>query len=404
MVWNAFGIALREIRRNLVRAALTVLGVVIGVAAVVVMVTLGDGATASVTDQVKSLGSNLIVARPGRGLGPGSTSSAPGFEAADAAAIVDAVPEASAAVPVRNLSVTAVYLQENWSTQAVGSTVDYFEVAGWSLASGRFFTEAEARAARPVCVLGSSLAATLFGQLEPLGAEVRLKTLSCRVVGVLETKGQGAMGNDQDDVVVLPLTTLERRLAGRVGRRDISTLMISARDGVSTDRVVQSVAVVLRERRGIAANEDDDFSVIDTEQIAATLGATTRILTMLLGAVAAVSLLVGGIGIMNIMLVSVTERTREIGIRMAIGALPREVRWQFMVESVVLSVVGGLVGIALALVGSIALADLMGIPFRFGTRINLIAFAFSAAVGVLFGFMPARRAARLDPIEALRHE
>jgi putative ABC transport system permease protein len=403
MLWSTLGIALREIRRNLLRGFLTVLGVVIGVAAVVIMVSLGQGATESVTSQVESLGSNLVMAIPGRGMGPAG-GSAPDFRLSDATAVAEGVTGVRAVAPVRILGANAVYLQEDWSTQAVGSTVDYFSVAGWTMAEGRTFNEAEYRAARPVCVLGETLVEELFGQQQPLGARIRLKSMSCEVVGVLEGKGQGAMGQDQDSVVVLPLSTLQRRLAGRVGSRDVDRMMISVRDGASTDRVVREATELLRERRGIRAGEDDDFSVLDTKEIADALSATTEILTLLLGAVAAVSLLVGGIGIMNIMLVSVTERTREIGIRMSIGALPREVLLQFLVEAVVLSVIGGLVGLVLALGGSYVLAQFMGIPFIFDPQINLVAFAFSAAVGVVFGFAPARRAAQLDPIEALRFE
>lgn len=403
MLWNALSIALREIRRNLLRGFLTVLGVVIGVAAVVIMVSLGQGATESVTSQVENLGSNLVMAIPGRGMGPGGGSAA-NFRLSDATAVAENVTGIRALAPVRIQGVNAVYLQEDWSTQAVGTTVDYFDVAGWTFAEGRGFSEAEVTGARPVCVLGATLVEELFGQQDPLGARIRLKSMSCEVVGTLEGKGQGAMGQDQDSVVVLPLSTLQRRLAGRVGSRDVDRMMISVRDGVSADRVVRDATAVLRERRGIRAGEDDDFSVLDTKQIADALSSTTQVLTLLLGAVAAVSLLVGGIGIMNIMLVSVTERTREIGIRMSIGALPREVLLQFLVEALVLSLVGGLVGLMLALAGSYTLAQAMGIPFIFDPEINLVAFAFSAAVGVVFGFAPARRAAQLDPIDALRFE
>ncbi|MEM6797221.1 MAG: ABC transporter permease [Acidobacteriota bacterium] len=403
MLWEALGIALREIRRNLLRGFLTVLGVVIGVAAVVTMVTLGQGATASVTSQVESLGSNLVMAVPGLGLGP-SGSSAPAFQMSDVTTIADSVDGVRAAAPLRTLGVKAVYLQSDLSTQAVGTTPEYFSVAGWTFAEGRAFTEAEYLGARPVCVLGATLVDDLFGSQDPVGAQIRLKGLACEVVGTLEGKGQGAMGQDQDSVVVVPLTTLQRRLAGRLGSHDVDRIMISASDGASAVRIVSETTQILRERRGIRDGEDDDFSVLDTKQIADALGSTTQILTLLLGAVAAISLLVGGIGIMNIMLVSVTERTREIGIRMSIGALPREVLLQFLVEALVLSLVGGVAGLLIALVGSYALAGVMGIPFAVDPGINLLAFAFSAAVGVIFGFAPARRAARLDPIDALRFE
>ena len=403
MLWNALGIALRELRRNLVRGFLTVLGVVIGVAAVVIMVSLGNGATESVTSQVENLGSNLVMAIPGRGMGPGG-GAAPGFRLSDVTAVAESAAGIKAVAPVRLLNLTAIYLQKDWSTQALGSTKDYFSVGGWVMAEGRQFTDAEYLGARPVCVIGHTLVEELFGQQNPLGAHIRLKGLSCRVVGVLKAKGQGAMGQDQDSIVVLPLTTLQRRLAGRVGNRGVDRMMITVRDSASAERVVRDVTEIIRERRGIRDGEEDNFSVLDTKQIADALSSTTEILTLLLGAVAAISLLVGGIGIMNIMLVSVTERTREIGIRMAIGALPREVLMQFLVEALVLSLAGGLIGIILALVVSYVLAQAMGIPFIFDPEINLIAFGFSAAVGVIFGFAPARRAARLDPIDALRFE
>ena len=403
MFWEALGIALREIRRNLVRAFLTVLGVVIGVAAVIVMVSLGSGATESVTSQVESLGSNLVIANPGRSMGPGGSSAA-NFQLSDAEAIAERAGSVEAVAPLRSLGVNVVYLQEDWSAQAMGTTVDYFSVSNWTLDQGRLFTEAEGRAARPVCVLGETLVEELFGAQDPIGAQIRLKSMSCEVIGTLVGKGQGAMGNDQDNVVVLPLSTLQRRLAGRSGSRDVSMIMMSARDGVSSDRVVGEVAEILRERRGIREGEDDDFSVLDTQQIAETLSSTSRILTLLLGAVAGISLLVGGIGIMNIMLVSVTERTREIGIRMSIGALPGEVMLQFLVEAVMLSALGGLVGILLAGSSSYLLSQALDIPHSFDPQIYLVAFTFSAAVGVLFGFVPAKRAAGLDPIDALRHE
>lgn len=403
MLFNAFFLALREIRRNVLRAVLTTLGIVIGVAAVITMVTLGQGATVSVTDQVKSLGSNLVVVRPGRALGPMAGGGAANFKISDAEAIAT-LAGVRAVAPTSNKPVSIVYLQENWSTTATGSTPDYFAVASWTLTAGRAFTDAEYRTGRPVCVIGSTLKKELFGQQQPLGAKIRVKNLNCEVIGVLGAKGQGAMGNDQDDTLVLPLTTLQRQLAGTGGNQEVGIILVSAKEGRSTDKLVQDIASLLRERRNIQPREDDDFSVLDTKQIAATLSSTTRIMTLLLAAVAAVSLVVGGIGIMNIMLVSVTERTREIGIRLAIGALPGEVLLQFLVEAVVLSAVGGLIGIALAFVATLGISRMTGLPFRFDPEINAVAFLFSAAVGVIFGFMPAKRAARLDPIDALRHE
>ncbi|MFZ5513313.1 MAG: ABC transporter permease [Pseudomonadota bacterium] len=402
MLWNTLLLALRSIRRNLMRSFLTILGIVIGVAAVITMVTLGNGATQAISDQVSSLGSNLLIVRPGQRLGPGSdTAGAPNFRLADAEAIAEQISSVQAVAPTANRGVTVVYGAENWSTNITGSTNAWFQTGKWTLASGRLFNEAEERGGKAVCVIGETIRRELFGSLSPLGLNLRVKNFSCEVIGLLVSKGQSAFGSDQDDVVVMPLRTVQRRLTGT---QDVSGLRISVREGASIDQAKRQVALLLRERRNIAENEDDNFSVLDTRQITETLSGTTRVMTTLLGAVAAVSLLVGGIGIMNIMLVSVTERTREIGIRLAIGALEREVLLQFLIEAVVLSSLGGLVGILLATGASIGLAQLMKVPYIFSPGINLLAFLFSAAIGVIFGFFPARRAAQLDPIEALRHE
>jgi len=400
MLWNTLLLALRAIRRNLMRSFLTTLGIVIGVAAVITMVTLGNGATQSVSDRISSMGSNLLMLVPGQRFGPGSEGAAK-FKTADVEAIRGQIGAAKHVAPVINASATAVYQAENWSTSISGSNDDYFEAGGWELASGRVFTESEQRSGRAVCVLGETVREKLFGRQNPVGADVRIKQFSCEVIGLLKSKGQSAMGTDQDDTIVMPLRTVQRRLAGS---QDVGLLMISVHDGASIDAVKEQLTLLMRERRNIGESEDDDFQVMDTRQIAETLTGTTKILTMLLGAVAAVSLLVGGIGIMNIMLVSVTERTREIGIRLSIGALEREVLLQFLIEAVVLSSLGGFVGIVLATAASIFLAALMGIPYLFDPGINLLAFLFSAAIGVIFGYFPARRAASLNPIDALRHE
>jgi putative ABC transport system permease protein len=400
MLWNTLLLALRAIRRNLMRSFLTILGIVIGVAAVVTMVTLGQGATRSVSDQISSMGSNLLMIRPGQRFGPGSDSAA-SFKLADVEAIRNQINAASMVAPVVTKSATAVYQANNWSTVINGSNNDYFPAGNWVLAAGRTFNDAEQRSGKAVCVIGDTVREKLFGRQNPIGADIRIKQFSCSVIGLLKPKGQSAMGTDQDDTVVMPLRAVQRRLAGSL---DINRLMISVREGASIDAAKKQLTLLLRERRNILESEDDDFRVMDTRQIAEALTGTTKILTMLLGAVAAVSLLVGGIGIMNIMLVSVTERTREIGIRLAIGALERDVLLQFLIEAVVLSSLGGVIGIALATVASIGLAGVMQVPFLFNPGINLLAFLFSAAIGVIFGYFPARRAARLDPIEALRHE
>lgn len=401
MIWNTFFLALREIGRNVMRSALTMLGIVIGVAAVVTMVTLGNGATASVSQQISSLGTNLLIAVPGQRMGMGSRSAAPAFKVADADAIAAQLQTVSSVAPTVSASLTVVAGAKNWKTSITGSTNDYFKAGNWMLASGRVFMESEERAGKSVCILGDRVRSALFGTGDPLGEDLRLQTFSCQIVGTLRPKGQSAMGRDQDDVVVVPLRLVQRRINGNT---DVSTLMVSARDGVDTGRVKTQLESLLRERRKIPEGQDDNFNVMDTKQIADTLSGTTRIMTLLLGAVAGVSLLVGGIGIMNIMLVSVTERTREIGIRLAIGAREHEVLLQFLIEAVALSAVGGLIGIALAGAASVGLSAFMNLPYAFDWQINLLSFLFSALIGVLFGYMPARRAARLNPIDALRHE
>ena len=400
MLWNTLLLSLRAITRNVLRSFLTILGVVIGVAAVITMVTLGKGATRSVSDQISSMGSNLLMLRPGQRFGPGADV-APNFKLADVEAIRTQITSIDAVAPVASLSVTAVYQARNWSTIVNGSTNDYFRAGNWEIVSGREFSETEERSGRAVCVIGETVRSNLFGTQNPVGSDIRIKQFSCEVVGLLKAKGQSAMGSDQDDTVIMPLRTVQRRLTGT---QDVSRLTVAVREGASIDAAKEQLVLLMRERRNIAENEDDNFRVMDTRQIAETLTGTTRILTMLLGAVAAVSLLVGGIGIMNIMLVSVTERTREIGIRLAIGALEREVLLQFLIEAVVLASLGGLIGLALAAGASMTIARMMGIPYLFDPLTNILSFLFSAAIGVIFGYFPARRAAQLDPIDALRHE
>jgi putative ABC transport system permease protein len=402
MIWNTLLIALREIRRNLLRSFLTILGIVIGVSAVITMVTLGNGATQAVSAQVSSLGSNLLMVMPGQRLGPGSgAAGAPPFKVADVDAVKAQIAGLAAVAPVVSSQVTVIADGKNWSTGITGSDNDWFHAGAWKVVAGRAFNDSEVRAGSAVCVIGQRVRKELFGIRTPIGDSLRVKQFSCEIVGLLGAKGQSGMGRDQDDVVVMPLRTVQRRLTGNP---DVRSLMVSVKDGVSTSKVQKQLELLLRERRHIAENEQDNFNVMDTKQIAETLSSTTKVLTGLLGAVAAVSLLVGGIGIMNIMLVSVTERTREIGIRLAIGALEREVLMQFLIEAVVLSSLGGVIGIVLATLASIGLSGLMQVPYVFDPGINLLAFGFSAAIGVIFGYFPARRAARLDPIEALRHE
>ncbi|BAO28311.1 antimicrobial peptide ABC transporter permease [Sulfuritalea hydrogenivorans sk43H] len=402
MLLNALLLALRAIRRNLMRSFLTVLGIVIGVGAVITMVTLGNGATRMVSDQISSLGINLLILRPGQQLGPGRESAgAANFRLTDVEALQAQIPSLHAVAPVVGSRVTLVVGSQNWSSQVSGTSNAYFTAGNWKIAAGRSFDEDEETAGKAVCVIGDTVRKQLFGSGSPLGGELRVKNFTCIVVGLLAAKGQGAMGQDQDDVVLMPIRTVQRRLTGN---QDVSTMMLSMRDGANADQVMVQIRRLMRERRKLAESEEDNFNVMDTKQIAETLSGTIRTMTGLLGAVAAVSLLVGGIGIMNIMLVSVTERTREIGIRLAIGALEHEVLLQFLIEAVVLSALGGLIGITLAFVTCLGLTALMNMPFLFNPGINLLAFVFSAMIGIVFGYMPARRAASLDPIVALRYE
>ncbi|WP_426146355.1 ABC transporter permease [Polaromonas sp. DSR2-3-2] len=402
MLLNTLLLALRSIRRNLLRSFLTILGIVIGVSAVITMVTLGNGATLAVQNQISGLGTNLLQVRPGQRMGPGSGGAvAPSFSELDADAIASQIGGIVAVAPEARASSTLVANGRNWTSSVIGSTNAWLQTGNWTIGDGREFSRDELRAGAAVCLIGETVRRELFGARPALGEPLRVKQISCEVVGVLASKGQGAFGNDQDDVVLLPIKTLQRRITGNTR---INTLLVSMKEGSNAERVKASLSQLLRERRKLADSDEDNFNVLDTKQLADTLSSTTKVMTMLLGAVAAVSLLVGGIGIMNIMLVSVTERTREIGLRLAIGALEREVLLQFLIEAVALAALGGLIGIVLATGASIGLASLMQVPYLFNPTVNVVSFVFSAGIGVLFGYFPARRAARMDPIEALRHE
>ena len=405
MFFNAFIIALREIRRNLTRAFLTVLGVVIGVAAVITMVTLGRGATEMVKAQISSLGSNLIVLRPGQGWGgPGGAQGPPQFSLRDVSTIREQIQGVRAVSPMTNSSAPAVYREVARNTDIQGASPEYFDISNWKLSAGRFFDEKDVIEGAPVAVIGETIRKELFGSEDSIGKKIRLRNSSVMVIGVTAAKGQAGWGDDLDDNIIVPITTLQRRLNGQKSNQNINQIMMSGEDGYPSSSIIADVTALMRERRNLDDNEINNFSVVDTLQIADAVSSSTQVMTSLLGAVAGVSLLVGGIGIMNIMLVSVTERTREIGIRLAIGARAREVLLQFLVEAVTLSCVGGVTGILLAYGLCSSLAMVVGAPFTFYPKINTIAFIFSAAIGIIFGFMPARRAAALDPIDALRHE
>lgn len=398
---NAFILALRQIWRNPMRSLLTVLGIVIGVAAVITMVTVGNGATQAVREQIESLGSNQLMIRPGQRMGPGGSTGAPSFKLEDVDAIANQIAGVKAVAPQRQQSMTVVAQGRNWSTQVIGSSNQYFILDNRQIRQGRYFEPQEEQSGAAVCVIGTTIEKEIFGSSNAVGQMLRTGQFSCRVVGVLESKGQAAIGGDQDDLVVMPIQTFQRRVSGNTR---VSAILVSVDSQIDRALVTESIRLLMRERRSLSDGDDDNFMILDTEEIARRVSSTTEIMTMLLGAVAAVSLVVGGIGIMNIMLVSVTERTREIGVRLAIGALEREVLMQFLIEAVVLGAMGGVLGVAIAFIGSFALAATMGVPFIFDPSINMIAFLFAALTGVIFGYFPARRAAQLDPIEAVRHE
>jgi putative ABC transport system permease protein len=401
MVWNMLLLAIREVKRNVMRSVLTILGIVIGVGAVITMVTIGGGATAQIKQQIESMGSNMLMVTPGKRLGPGQSSDTKPFKIMDAEAIIRDISAIIAIAPVSSQSLQAIFGNENWSTTATGSDNQYLKITNRSIKSGRQFTDGELRSGAAVCIIGETVRNKLFGNREATDENIRLQKLTCKVIGVLAEKGQNSMGMDQDDIVLIPLSAFQRRISGN---QDVAMIQVSVRQGASTDKAKQDIERLMRERRHLSPSDDDNFNVMDMKEIAAMLTGTTQILTSLLSAVAAVSLLVGGIGIMNIMMVSVTERTREIGIRLAIGAFEREVLIQFLVEAVVLSSLGGLTGIVLGLAGSVWIGKILRVPFIFNAGIVILAFLFSAAVGVIFGYFPALKAARLNPIEALRYE
>ena len=401
MFYETLKLAIQAIRRNVLRSFLTLLGIVIGVSAVIAMVTIGNGTTAKVTAEMAKLGTNVLFIRPGQ-FGPGrSSDTAKPFNTRDVAALRGQLRGVRAIAPMAQQSVTVVYGSESRSVGAIGTDSDYLIAQDWNLTEGRQFSDGELRSGRAVCIIGETVREKLFGSTPASGKRLRINKVSCEVIGVLEAKGESGFGTDRDDIVAMPLRVFHRRVAGNT---DINSLNVSALDGVDTAKVQADIERLLRERRGITKGEKDDFRVADMKQIAETQTATTGILTILLGAVAGVSLLVGGIGIMNIMLVSVTERTREIGIRLAIGAQGSQVLMQFLVEAVVLSLIGGVAGVILGLGLAAAASTGMDIPFVLDPGIVLIAFGFSALVGIVFGYFPARNAAQMNPIEALRRE
>jgi len=398
---NALWIALVELRRNLTRSLLTSLGILIGVGAVIAMVGLGRGATASIEEDLSSFGSNLLILQPGTGGGgPGGRTPAAAFDLADADAIARQVRGLDAVAPQVSIPVTAVVGGQDWDTQVTGSTNGWLTNSGWALVDGREFTQGELRSGAPVCVLGQTVKDELLGGGDAIGAELRMGALTCTVIGVLEAHGENTFGMDQDDLILAPIATVQRRL---LGSSDVSLITVTLLNPDDVEAVTADLDALMRQRRNVASDAALNFQISDTREMMSMVTGITGTMTAFLAAVAAVSLLVGGIGIMNIMLVNVTERTREIGVRMAVGALDTDVMTQFLVESVVLSALGGLLGIVLGIGGTALGSRLMNIPFIVDPAAVGLAVGVSALIGVAFGWWPARRAAKLEPIDALRH-
>ncbi len=402
-------VALRALAANKLRSALTMLGIIIGVAAVIVMIAVGAGAQARVAEQIRALGSNLLLILSGARTQGGvrlSVGSTYTITEDDAIAINREIPEAIAAPALRG-GAQVIWGNTNWATQIYGTTPEYLEVREWPLAEGRAFEAAEMSGAGKVCIVGQTVVKQLFGGADPLGQVIRIKRVPFTVVGVLSTKGQSMMGTDQDDIIVVPIGTARNRVLGRANiaaQRSVSVIWVKAAEGYDTKRVEDEVRALLRQRHHLQQGADDDFSLRNLADIMAAQEASSRVLALLLAAVASVSLVVGGIGIMNIMLVSVTERTREIGLRMAVGARTRDILGQFLVEAVTLSLIGGLIGVLLGVGASIGIANVAGWNIVLSGRSILLAVAFAVVTGVFFGFYPARKAARLNPVEALRFE
>ena len=402
-------VAMRALAVNKLRSALTMLGIIIGVAAVIVMIAVGAGAQARVEEQIRSLGSNILLLLSGAttsggvrmGFGSNLTLSED-----DASAIQRELQEVTAAPALRG-SAQVIWGNQNWSTVIFGVTPEYLEVRQWELVAGRGFDPTDLAGATKVCLIGQTVARQIFAGVDPLGQVIRVRRVPFTVIGVLEGKGQSLMGTDQDDLILMPITTARKRVLGAANiakQRSVGTIWVKVREGYDMKQVEEQVRALLRQRHRLQPGQDDDFSLRNLEEVAATQEASSRVLALLLAAVASVSLVVGGIGIMNIMLVSVTERTREIGLRMAVGARTRDILGQFLVEAVTLSLIGGLAGILIGVGSAFVIAQMAGWRILLSAEAVLLAVAFAFVIGVFFGFYPARKAARLNPVEALRFE
>ena len=402
MLGTTFLLAIRSIARHKLRSILTALGIIIGVAAVVSMVTLGKATTAAVQQSIASLGTNILQVRPGQGFGRGGGGPRPpDFKPEDVTAIANQVAGVTAVAAQAQATATVIYEGANWSTTINGTTNGYFDVQPWPLTAGRAFTPIEEAAGKSACIIGNTVSKNLYRGGQAVGTRMRIGAISCDVIGVLSTRGQSGFGGDQDDVVIMPIKAVQRRFTGN---RDIRLILVGVDKAFASSTVQASIEDLLRERRNITTGKEDDFFVFDTKQINDTLTGATTALTSIVTAVAGISLIVGGIGIMNIMLVSVTERTREIGIRMAIGAKPRDVLLQFLTEAVVICLAGGVVGILLATAGAAAITSTGKFEVYISASAIIVACGFSSLVGVFFGFYPARRASRMLPVDCLRYE
>jgi putative ABC transport system permease protein len=402
--WNTLRLALRALARNKLRSSLTMLGIIIGVGAVIATVSIGQGAEYLVQQGIQSMGTNAVFIAAGSGRPGGARMGSWAVKTLtidDMNAIIREVPLIREAAPAVISRVQVVYQNQNWYTTIQGTTPNYFTIRNWPVQAGSVFSQDEVDSAANTCVLGTTVARILFGDESPVGKQIRIGNLPFRVVGVLESKGQSVQGDDQDDRMFAPYTTVQRKISGITWLQFINASAISPE---ASNAAVPQITALLRERHRIRPGDDDDFFVRTQSEVADLAAQTQQVMTLLLGSIASVSLIVGGIGIMNIMLVSVTERTREIGVRMAVGATEADVQRQFLVEAVTLSMLGGLVGIVIGLVGSALINNFLSWPTLISIKAIVSAAIFSAVVGIFFGFYPARKAAQLDPIEALRYE
>lgn len=406
MIWNAFVIAFRQIRRNFLRSILTMLGIIIGVASVVSMVNFGKATTLNITKSISSLGSNLLIIKPSKSLDSRGVSVGKKLFSLREVNLLRSRIEGqiSSLSPASIANAIAQYEGRNLLTNIYGVGDEYFKTTNSQIASGREFDSEEQEVVSKVCVIGDTIRTTLYKEKNPLGSQLRIGNFVCEVVGVLKPKGQGAMGQDQDDLILVPIKTFNSQINSNASLNNIKYVYVSLKDGVDSTQAVKDISKILRDIRDVKEGSKDPFSIMDTKEILKTISSATQMMTIFITAIAGISLLVGGIGIMNIMLVSVTERTKEIGIRIAIGATGAEVLLQFLVEAVVLSFLGGFLGVLFAVGVSVGLIKFFDMPFVFDLQIVLYALAFSVFIGILFGYLPARRASKLNPIEALRHE